>query len=66
MAVFSVPDMSCDHCRTTITEALEAIDDGAEVDVDMDSREVEVRSTAGNAAVLKALQDAGYPAELRS
>lgn len=66
MAVFSVPDMSCDHCTASITEALSAIDDGVEINADMETREIEVRSTAGNAAVLKALQDAGYPAELRS
>ncbi|WP_417249631.1 heavy-metal-associated domain-containing protein [Celeribacter sp.] len=66
MAIFSVPDMSCAHCTAAITEALEAVDDGVEVDANMETREIEVRSTAGNAAVLNALQEAGYPAELRS
>lgn len=66
MSRFSVPDMSCGHCRAAITEALEAVDDGVEIDADMEAREIDVQSTAGNAAILDALAKAGYPAELRS
>ncbi|MEM5469647.1 heavy-metal-associated domain-containing protein [Celeribacter marinus] len=66
MSVFSVPDMTCGHCSASILQALEAVDDGVDIEVDMENREIDVRSNAGDAAVLKALQDAGYPAELRS
>ena len=66
MSVFSVPDMTCGHCKAAITEALEAVDDGVDIDVNMETREIDVRSTAGDAAILKALGDAGYPAQLRS
>ncbi|MBU2891560.1 MULTISPECIES: heavy-metal-associated domain-containing protein [Celeribacter] len=66
MSVFSVPDMSCDHCKAAITEALEAVDDTVEIDVDMDAREIDVFSDAGDEAILAALKAAGYPAELKS
>ncbi|ALI56768.1 heavy-metal-associated domain-containing protein [Celeribacter marinus] len=66
MSVFSVPDMTCGHCSASILQALEAVDDGVDIEVDMENREIDVRSNATDAAVLKALQDAGYPAELRS
>lgn len=66
MSLFSVPDMTCGHCNAAITEALEAVDDGVEIEANMQTREIDVRSTAGDAAILKALNDAGYPAQLRS
>jgi len=66
MSVFSVPDMSCDHCKAAITEALEAVDDTVEIDVDMDAREIDVFSDAGDEAIQAALKAAGYPAELKS
>nr|WP_321507138.1 heavy-metal-associated domain-containing protein [uncultured Celeribacter sp.] len=66
MSVFSVPDMSCDHCKASITEALEAVDDTVEIDADMEAREIDVFSDAGDEAILKALKDAGYPATLKS
>ncbi|WP_417259645.1 heavy-metal-associated domain-containing protein [Celeribacter sp.] len=66
MSVFSVPDMTCGHCKAAITEALEAVDDGVDIEANMETREIEVHSTAGDAAILKALNDAGYPAQLRS
>ncbi|WP_439105366.1 heavy-metal-associated domain-containing protein [Celeribacter marinus] len=66
MSVFSVPDMTCGHCSASILQALEAIDDDVDIEVDMENREIDVRSNATDAAILNALQDAGYPAELRS
>ncbi|MCA0042212.1 heavy-metal-associated domain-containing protein [Celeribacter litoreus] len=66
MSVFSVPDMSCGHCKATITEALEAIDDTVEINADMDAREIDVFSDAGDEAILAALSKAGYPATVKS
>ncbi|GAA3862680.1 heavy-metal-associated domain-containing protein [Celeribacter arenosi] len=66
MSVFSVPDMSCSHCVTTITEALEAVDDAIEVTPDLEKRSILIRTQAGDEAVMKALLDAGYPAQKQS
>lgn len=65
MAIFSVPDMSCDHCTKTISEAIHKVDDGAEIDSNLDNRTIDVQSTAGNEAILLALKDAGYPAYVK-
>lgn len=66
MSVFSVPDMSCGHCKATITKALEAVDDTVEISANMETREIDVFSEAGDEAILGALKEAGYPAELKS
>ncbi|SFJ86591.1 heavy-metal-associated domain-containing protein [Celeribacter neptunius] len=66
MSVFSVPDMSCGHCKATITEALEAIDDTVEIDADMEAREIDVFSDIEDAAILDALKKAGYPATIKT
>ena len=66
MSVFSVPDMSCNHCVNTITEALEAVDDAIEVTPDLEKRSISIRTQAGDEAVMKALEDAGYPAQKQS
>ena len=66
MSVFSVPTMTCGHCKAAITEALEAVDDTVEIEVDMEAHEIDVFSDAGDAAILAALKSAGYPAELKS
>ncbi|PTQ73315.1 heavy-metal-associated domain-containing protein [Celeribacter persicus] len=66
MSVFSIPNMTCGHCKAAITEALEAIDDTVEIEADMDAHEIDVFSEAGDEAILDALQKAGYPAELKS
>ncbi|GKY86325.1 heavy-metal-associated domain-containing protein [Sinisalibacter aestuarii] len=62
MSKFSVPDMSCGHCKATIETALLDADAGAELSFDMEAREVEVDSTLATAEVLAAMKDAGYPA----
>ncbi|WP_460275208.1 heavy-metal-associated domain-containing protein [Celeribacter sp. ULVN23_4] len=66
MSVFTVPNMTCGHCKAAITEALEAIDDTVEVEADLDAHEIDVFSEAGDAAIMDALKKAGYPAELKS
>lgn len=65
MSVFSVPDMSCGHCKATITEALEKLDDTVEIDADMETREIDVSSDASDEAILTALKGAGYPATVK-
>lgn len=62
MTTFSVPDMSCGHCKRSIETALAALPDAAPVVVDLASRQVTAGGTASDAAILAALDEIGYPA----
>ena len=58
----SVPDMSCGHCRAAVTQALTALDPSAQVRVDLTTRKVDLTTSAPVAAVVAALDAAGYAA----
>jgi copper chaperone len=62
MTRFAIPDMSCGHCRAAVEAAIASVDRSARVAVDLPSRTVEVDSTASPAALVAALEGAGYPA----
>lgn len=58
---FTVPDMTCGHCVSTVTRAIKALDAKAEVQADLDSKIVSVETSAPAGAISKALDEAGYP-----
>lgn len=62
MTIFSVPDMSCGHCRARVEKAIKGVDAGAEMSFDMAARRVDVESAADNGLLQSALKDAGYVA----
>ena len=60
----SVPDISCEHCERTITEALTPLDGVREVKVDIPSKQVNVDYDEGTVGVDKfkaVLQEEDYP-----
>ena len=59
--IYSVPGVSCEHCRTAITGEVAVVDNVSAVDVDLGARRVTV-SGAGfdDAAVRAAIDRAGY------
>jgi copper chaperone len=57
---FDVPDMSCGHCVSSITQAVKAAAPGADVQIDLGRHRVVVSGTAAQAAVQAAITDAGY------
>ena len=59
MPGFSVPGMSCAHCRATIEKALAGVPGAGPVKVDLD--DVRQVTTEGG-AIAAALADAGNPA----
>ena len=61
MYTLEVGEMSCGHCVASVTKAVQAIDSGAKVDVDLTSRKVSVQSGAALDQVSAAIEDAGYP-----
>ncbi|MNE69564.1 Copper chaperone CopZ [compost metagenome] len=64
MQAFKVKGMSCGHCVRAITQAVQARDAAAEVQVDLGSGEVRVASRLEDQAVLEAIREEGYEAEL--
>jgi copper chaperone len=62
VTTFSVPDMSCQHCKASILEAVEAVDTKALLTFDLDHHEVMIENAANLALVTKAMAAAGYPA----
>ena len=62
MITLKVPDMSCSHCAGVITKALRELDQLAVVGFDMHNHLVQVDTTHGRDAVLRAMATAGYPA----
>ena len=64
MTTYSIPDMSCGHCKATVEAALAQVPGVGEVQVNLSTRQVEVADGAAQAEVLAALQSAGYPAHV--
>ncbi|MCK0137637.1 heavy-metal-associated domain-containing protein [Aliiroseovarius sp. F47248L] len=60
MATFHMPDMSCGHCKASVTEALTQA--GAEqLSFDMEARTVDVTGLASETVIAK-LDEIGFPA----
>ena len=62
MTRFSVPEMSCGHCRAAIETAVAATDPNASVECDLPARTVAIVSSADVASLIAAMKNAGYEA----
>ena len=61
--IYSVPEMSCGHCRAAITGEVSAVPGVEAVDVDLDSKLVTVNGSGlDDAALITAIAEAGYEA----
>jgi copper chaperone len=60
MITLQVEGMSCGHCVRAVTEAIRALDPGAEVAVDLASGTVRAETGAAPAAVTAAVEEEGY------
>ena len=58
---FYLPNMSCGGCARGVTRAIEKVDAEAKVHVDLDSKWVEVESSAAAADLAAALTAADFP-----
>jgi copper chaperone len=60
---YLVAGMSCDHCKSSVTEELSLVEGVTGVDVDLDTKLVRVRGTAlDDATLVAAIDEAGYDA----
>jgi copper chaperone len=58
---YSVPGMTCEHCRTAISKEVAAVPGVDSVDVDLTAKIVTVRGAGiSDAAVREAIDEAGY------
>ena len=55
-----VPDMACDACAKSITQAVLTLDSGAIVKADVQTKQVTVETEAAESSVRKAIAKAGY------
>lgn len=62
MYELNVPKMNCGGCARGVTQAVQALDSAARVEVDLASKKVRVVSEMGLDAVKSAIVNAGYPA----
>ncbi len=62
MTTFSVPEMSCGHCRKAIEQAVAEADSTATVSCDLDAKEVTIDSRLAPGDLAAVLDAAGYPA----
>ncbi|WP_022702660.1 heavy-metal-associated domain-containing protein [Pseudorhodobacter ferrugineus] len=63
MTTFSIPDMSCGHCKASVEAAILKLDPAASVVVDLQARRADVMSTEPDEALMNALNAVGFPAQ---
>ena len=63
--ILNVPAMSCNHCKMTVTKALNEVPGVTEVVVNLDNRTIAVQreDDVADDALINALNDVGYEAE---
>lgn len=59
--IFTVPDISCNHCKKRIEDALSSIKGVEQIAVNIHNKTVEVSGKIPVETIKKALHDAGYP-----
>ena len=57
---FKIAKMSCGHCVASIEKAIRGVDSQAAVSVDLDRKEIAIRSIAEERLISGALRSAGY------
>ncbi|MEO8037347.1 MAG: heavy-metal-associated domain-containing protein [Betaproteobacteria bacterium] len=61
MITFGVNDMTCGHCVSSITKAVHAVDQGAQVRIDLAAHRVDITPTVADADMFgAAIKAAGY------
>lgn len=60
MVELKVEGMSCQHCVSSVTQAVQAVDQAASVKVDLAAGRVSVETSAARDALAAAIEDAGY------
>jgi len=59
----NVPDMTCQHCKMKIDNALRSVPEIQSVTIDLSAREVEVKSVLDRQLIIKRIKEEGYHPE---
>lgn len=57
-----IEDMVCGGCARSVTKAIQSVDPNARVNADPAAHSVRIETSAAQAAILQALEKAGFPA----
>ena len=60
MTEFQINDMTCSHCASTITKAVQSLDQAAKIDIDLATKRVRVESPVGPLKLAEAIRLAGF------
>jgi copper chaperone len=61
MIEFQLPDMTCGHCASRVTQTLKLTDPVCQIHIDLKAQKVQVQSTDDRQTLADALTEAGYP-----
>ncbi|TWO70062.1 heavy-metal-associated domain-containing protein [Caenimonas sedimenti] len=61
MIELNLPDMSCGHCASTVTQTCKLVDPAAKVEVDLHAKLIKISSNEDPRNFAEALNEAGYP-----
>ena len=64
MYTFNVPKMSCGGCVNTIKKAILQVDSNAVVEVNLSTKNVNVRTDHSEEDIIQAMSDTGYKPSL--
>ena len=59
---FSVPDMTCGHCKTTVENAVSSLDGVRSAEVNLEAKTVTVNhdETVDSTSIVGVIEEAGY------
>jgi copper ion binding protein len=57
---YSVPSISCEHCKRAIETEVDTLSDVSSVEVDVAAKTVTVEGEAGDEEIRSAIEEAGY------
>ncbi|MFK5997113.1 MAG: heavy-metal-associated domain-containing protein [Rhodobacterales bacterium] len=63
MTKFSIPDMTCGHCKKTVEETIHRLDAKAGIEIDLEKHLAAVATSVDAQQLISALDHAGYPAQ---
>ncbi|KPX05980.1 heavy-metal-associated domain-containing protein [Pseudomonas savastanoi] len=63
MQLFNVQGMTCGHCVRAVTQAIKNDDLGADVQIELASKQVKVQSSLSPEQIVRLISEEGYQAQ---